>query len=147
MGFLDGLLKNAVSKVVNEATRSTIDAIKENIAPGNVTSQGSDPLRHADVYKKLRTILAQEFPRYEVKEKLSAVTFGGESSYMPYDFAIYEAGVPKLLIMVVYNNTCASKAYKQSRELGESQGITLINFVYAFENKPEYITNRLHEYL
>lgn len=156
MGFLNDFLKSTVSRVVNDAAHSAMDAIKENIAPANASSDSTnrtssdhaaDPLQNADAYKKLRVILAQEFPQYEVKEKVSAVTLGGSDCFMPYDFAVYEAGVPKLFIMVVYNNTCASKSYRQSRELCESQGITLINFVYAFENKPEYITNRLHEYL
>ena len=64
-----------------------------------------------------------------------------------YDGFYDEAHNPKLIIMIVSHNTCVSAAYKRSRELSEANGFTLINFVAVFENRMDYIVNRLHQYL
>lgn len=126
MGFLDSLLRKS-SNVSPRAERDTFE--------------------DKEVDEKLREILASEFPQYEVKEQVSPTTIGGEGKFLPYDFAVYENGQPKLFIMVVYNNTCASREYRWSKEQAEFAGVTMINFVYAFENKKDYMIDRLHQYL
>lgn len=165
MGFLDSLLKKTVSKVVSETANSVANTINNSLSQavgGSASSAGTssakkagggvlpgyEHLRHAMVDEKLDAVLAKEFPQYTVEKEVSATVFGGKDTYMPYSYIIYdEMHVPRLIIMVVYNNTCASAAYKRSRELAEAGGHTLINFVYAFENRLDYIINRLHQYL
>lgn len=106
-----------------------------------------DPFEDMDVDKKLRIILAEEFPQYEVKEQVSPTTIGGEGQFLPYDFAVYQNGQPKLFIMVVFNNTCGLRKYRWSKEQAERAGVTMINFVFGFSNKKEYMIDRLHQYL
>lgn len=161
MGFLDSLLRkssnavtsaaaravgNAVGEVVEDAAQSFVKGLK-NAGEEAKTKSSKDTFADKEVDEKLRELLAAEFPQYEVKEQVSPTTIGGEGKFLPYDFAIYENGQPKLFIMVVYNNTCASREYRWSKEQAERAGVTLINFVYAFENKKEYMSDRLHQYL
>lgn len=165
MGFLDSLLKKTVSKVVSETANSVANTINNSLSQavgGSASSAGAssakknndgmlpgyEHLRNAMVEEKLDAVLAKEFPQYTVEREVSATTFGGLDTYMPYSYVIYdEARNPKLIIMIVSRNTCASAAYKRSRELSEANGFTLINFVAAFENRMDYIVNRLHQYL
>lgn len=165
MGFLDSLLKKTVSKVVSETANSVANTINNSLsqavggsASSAVTSSakkagggmlpGYEHLRNAMVEEKLDAVLAKEFPQYTVEREVSATAFGGLDTYMPYSYVIYdEVRNPKLIIMIVSHNTCVSAAYKRSRELSEANGFTLINFVAAFENRMDYIVNRLHQYL
>lgn len=160
MGFLDSLLKKTVSKVVSETANSVANTINNSLsqAVGDSASSakksndgmlpGYEHLKNAMVEEKLDAVLAKEFPQYTVEHEVSATTFGGLDTYMPYSYVIYdEVRNPKLIIMIVSRNTCASAAYKRSRELSEANGFTLINFVAAFENRMDYIVNRLHQYL
>lgn len=127
MGFLDSLFKKKGN---------------DGMLPGY------EHLRNAMVEEKLDAVLAKEFPQYTVEREVSATAFGGLDTYMPYSYVIYdEVRNPKLIIMIVSHNTCVSAAYKRSRELSEANGFTLINFVAAFENRMDYIVNRLHQYL
>ncbi len=165
MGFLDSLLKKTVSKVVSETANSVANTINNSLSQavgGSASSAGAssakksndgmlpgyEHLRNAMVEEKLDAVLAKEFPQYTVEREVSATAFGGLDTYMPYSYVIYdEARNPKLIIMIVSHNTCVSAAYKRSRELSEANGFTLINFVAAFENRMDYIVNRLHQYL
>ncbi|MBQ8526902.1 MAG: hypothetical protein IJ429_00385 [Lachnospiraceae bacterium] len=170
MGFLDSLLRKSSNAVTSAAARAVGDVVGdvvEDAAHGFIkglknagegakekasatsakTKPAKDTFADKEVDDKLREILADEFSQYEVKEQVSPTTIGGEGKFLPYDFAVYENGQPKLFIMVVYNNTCASREYRWSKEQAEQAGVTMINFVYAFENKKDYMVDRLHQYL
>ncbi|MBQ6696138.1 MAG: hypothetical protein IJN16_05485 [Lachnospiraceae bacterium] len=171
MGLFDALL-NKGAKMLKQAATEAMENAAEEIFSGlketggstasastsrTSTSQegtsrvntpsGYEALEGEMVDDKLRSILAKEFAQYEVKEQVSPTTLGGTGKFLPYDFGIYENGVPKLFIMVVYNNTCAHRDYRWSKEEAARAGVPMINFVYAFENKIDYIINRLHQYL
>lgn len=163
MGFFESLLRkssNAVTSAAARAVGNAVGDVVEDAAQGlmknlkNAASEEKsqskavrDDFADKEVDEKLREILRAEFGQYEVKEQVSPETIGGEGKFLPYDFAVYENGQPKLFIMVVYNNTCASREYRWSKEQAENAGVTLINFVYAFENKKDYMIDRLHQYL
>jgi len=163
MGFFESLLRkssNAVTSAAARAVGNAVGDVVEDAAQGlmknlkNAASEEKsqskavrDDFADKEVDEKLREILRTEFGQYEVKEQVSPETIGGEGKFLPYDFAVYENGQPKLFIMVVYNNTCASREYRWSKEQAENAGVTLINFVYAFENKKDYMIDRLHQYL
>lgn len=165
MGLFDALLnkgakmlKQAASEAMENAAEEIFNGLKESgsstaststtrtAAPVS-TSTGYEALEDEMVDVKLRSILAKEFAQYEVKEQVSPTTLGGTGQFLPYDFGIYENGVPKLFIMVVYNNTCAHRDYRWSKEEAARAGVPMINFVYAFENNIDYMINRLHQYL
>lgn len=163
MGLFDSLLNKGV-KMLKEAAVDAIgdaaDDILDGLKTANATSQpigasqstldvprGYEDIAEETVDVKLRKILAKEFAQYEIKEQVSPTTLGGTGKFMSYDFAVYENGVAKLFIMVVYNNTCRQREYRWSKEEAAHAGVPMINFVCAFENKIEYIINRLHQYL
>ncbi len=172
MGLFDRLIREgakAITKVATEAIESVgddivrgIDSLTEMVenageTPATIVEPaeskaydvpvGYAGLEEEDVDKKLRAVLAKEFPQYEVREQVSPTTLGGTGKFRPYDFGIYENGAPRLFIMVVYGNTCAQREYRWSKEQAESAGVTMINFVYAFENRIDYMIDRLHQYL
>lgn len=149
MGFLDALL-NKGAKVLKEAVSDAIENAASEMLSNDTTTSSvntNSAMEDMDVIEKLRLILANEFPQYEVIEQVSPTTLGGTGNFLPYDFGVYEYGQPKLFIMVVYNNTCSHRDYRWSKEEAEKAGVTMINFVYAFENREDYIINRLHQYL
>lgn len=132
MGFLDSLLRSSARKTVkvNESVPTGYEDVAEEF-----------------VADKLRAVFAREFPQYEIKENVSPTTIGGTGEFMDYSFGVYENGVPKLFIMVVFSNDCARRTYRWSKEQAERAGVTMINFVAAFENRIDYIIDRLHQYL
>ncbi len=160
MGLFDSLL-NRGAKMLKEAAADAISDVADGILDG-VKSEGSavgskrraqdvpagyEDIANATVDMKLRKILEREFPQYEIREQVSPTAIGGTGTFKAYDFAVYENGIAKLFIMVVYNNTCAKRDYRWSKEEAARAGIPMINFVYAFENKIDYMINRLHQYL
>lgn len=97
--------------------------------------------------EKIAAVLSEEFPQYEVKKYVSPATIGGTGEFLDYTFGIYEGGAPKLFIMLIGKTTCSSRMYRWSKEQAEKAGVTLINFIEHYPNRPEYIKNRLHQYI
>lgn len=97
--------------------------------------------------EKIAAVLAEEFPQYEVKKYVSPTTIGGTGKFLDYTFGIYEGGAPKLFIMLVGKTTCGSRMYRWSKEQADKAGVTLINFVEHYPNRPEYIKTRLQQYI
>ena len=104
----------------------------------------SDPRSAAE---KIAAVLAEEFPQYEVRENVSPSTIGGTGRCLDYSFGVYENGEPKLFIMLVGKDTCGSRVYRWSKEQAEKAGVTMINFVEHYPNRPGYIKERLHQYI
>lgn len=170
MGFLDRLIKQSArqitSAVVKNATNTIIDELTGNgnkaqsqttpavqtttnpvVTVSEPVPAGYEGVADADVEIKLETVLAKEFPQYEIRKEVSPETIGGTGRFLNYSYGVYENGIPKLFIMLVGNNTCASRYYRWSKEAAQKAGVTLINFVPCFENKITYIIQRLHQYL
>lgn len=172
MGLFDSILKQGARRLISEVTSAAIDTvadeIKKNFTEGNSTTtttttakkeltleeivgykvpEGYEEVAEKDVEDKLRLVFQKEFSQYEIREQVSPTTIGGTGNFMPYSFGVYENGAPKLFIMVVYNNTCRERLYRWSKEEAEKAGVPLINFVFVFENRIDYIINRLHQYL
>ncbi len=177
MGLLDALMRSAKRKATRMAVNAIVDEISKGAqnknagqsqasvpnAQSNVAhNQASAPVVQSSaaqsqpaqpniedyfVTDKLDYVLKNEFSQYEVKRDVSPVTLGGSGKFKNYDFGVYENGVPKLFIMVVYSNTCSHREYRWSKEEAAKAGVPMINFVAAFDNKMDYVTNRLHQYL
>lgn len=157
MGLLDALIRRGRREVTRMAVNAIVDELGKNsgstqeTAPASTQAQQASPVASVNTYMsvedKLRKILAEDFAQYEVKENVSPVTLGGTGNFMPYSFGIYENGTPKLFIMVVSNNTCSQRLYRWSKEEAAKAGVTMINFVGHFENKMDYVKNRLQQYL
>ena len=102
-------------------------------------------------YEKTRTrimeILTIHFNMYQVKTDVSPTTLGGTGNFMNYTFGVYQSGKPVLFIMLVGKSTCRTRLYRWSKEQAENSGVKMINFVEHYPNRPEYVLNRLREYL
>ncbi|MBR5425485.1 MAG: hypothetical protein IK106_03080 [Clostridiales bacterium] len=158
MGFLDKLLGGAAKKALDDAignvTGKNSDEISGSTSYTNPAPQQQSPslppdyVPDLDVEQKLDKILASEFPSYQVAKEVPPTTMGGVGvNMMPYTYVISKDGQPKLIIMRCWNNTCASRGYRFSKEFAVSQGITLINFLENSPNEESYIIDRLHQYL
>lgn len=175
MGLFDSILKQGARRLISEVTNAAIDTvadeIKKNFTDGsdnnaiNTTTttvkkessleerlgykvpEGYEDVAEKMVEDKLRAVFQREFPQYEIREKVSPTTIGGTGNFRPYRFGVYENGTPKLFIMIVSHNTCRERLYRWSKEEAEKAGIPMINFVGLFENKIDYIIDRLHQYL
>lgn len=169
MGFLDSLLFNSARRVALDAARSAVDTISDELSAsvqnrmkngtpaaseaataktasaGN--TEGYEGLCSAGLERKLDAVLQKEFSQYTFRKEVSPAEFGGTGEFLPFSYVIYQGDTPKLILMMVSNNTCASRKYRWSKEQAQQSGVTLINFVYAFENRIDYIINRLHQYL
>lgn len=166
MGLLDSLMRSAKRKATRMAVNAIVDEISKSAQTKNAEAsapvQSSSPVVQSSVSQsqpkqsniedefidnKLDYVLKNEFPQYEIRKKVSPVTLGGTGKFMDYDLGVYENGTPKLFIMIVGSNTCSKREYRWSKEEAEKAGVPMINFVMAFSNKIDYITNRLHQYL
>ena len=164
MGFLDNLISKSTKKMISDIAKSAVNAVSEEwnkatdneaLRPANAarsTSEdavpaGYEALADAMAMDKVKAVMQREFPQYEVREDVSPTTLGGTGRFLPYSLGIYENNVPKLFIMQVYNNTCASRYYRWSKEEAAKAGVPLINFEAQYPNRIEYIINRLHQYL
>lgn len=96
---------------------------------------------------KIRKVLAECFPQYEVRENVSPVSIGGTGRFMNYSFGVYSAGAPKLFIMLIGKTTCSTRLYRWSKEQAQRSGVTMINFIEHYPNNVSYIRDRLQKYL
>lgn len=120
-----------------------------NQAAADTASAGS--VRYADdgipAEVKIRQVLAESFPQYQVSENVSPSTIGGQGRFMNYSFGIYSAGSPRLFIMLVGKTTCSTRLYRWSKEQAAKSGVPMINFVEHYPNNVNYIMERLQKYL
>jgi hypothetical protein len=135
----------ALGKLVEEATAlaEAEKEAKETVSAASSANQGIT----VPVEVKLRNIIGNQFPEYQLRENVSPAELGGPADGMNYSFAVCDGSAVKLLIMIIGRNTCTHKDYKISKAYAEQAGITMINFIAHFENTVPYITERLHNYL
>lgn len=132
----------ALGKLVGEAA-----ALQENEKQSATAAVSANQGIVVPVEVKLRNIIGNQFPSYQLRENISPAELGGPADGMDYSFAVCDGVSVKLLIMIIGRNTCAHKDYKVSKAFAEEAGITMINFIAHFENTVPYITERLHNYL
>ena len=92
-------------------------------------------------------VIADEFPKYEVRENVSPTEIGGTGKFMNYSIVVCDGAAPKLFIMIIGKTTTTHREYRWSRQEAEKRGYTFLNFVEHYPNTIEYIKDRLHKYL
>ncbi len=174
MGLLDSILRRATNRVANAAADRVVDQVVDSIR-GNGTSQktnyntgaqntnsqpSTQPANNAvpedafgegycdaaECRKRILACLSQNFASYSVQEN-AASSIMGENGGMPYSIAVYQGGTVKLLIMIIGKTTCQLRKYRFSMEAAKRNGVTMINFVGHYPNRPDYICDRLRQYL
>lgn len=172
-GISNGVSKalgNVVEKEVTKKTEKELNEIADNLNEAAQTTSASEGNKEAieklkqavDNYTayvkgmseeaiaaaaKILTVLREQFPQYIVRTNVSPTTLGGKGSFLNYNFGVYEGDTPKLFIMLVGRNTCATRLYRWSKEEAQKNGVTMINFVEHYPNEVEYIKERLQQYL
>lgn len=139
---------------LRRAAESYAAAVDEAAKNAGYVADGSAE-KSPDYYKedgipaavKIRQVLAECYPQYEVRENVSPATLGGAGKFMNYSFGVYSAGAPKLFIMLVGKTTCRTRLYRWSKEEAARNGVTMINFIEHYPNSVLYIRDRLQKYL
>lgn len=156
-GNMESTAKETNSAFSNlaRATENYANALDQAAKNSNYAAAPVNYSDNANIYEedgidaavKIRKVLAESFPQYEVRENVSPTTIGGTGRFMNYSFAVYSAGSPKLFIMLVGKTTCSTRLYRWSSEQAGKAGVTMINFVQHYPNNVNYIKNRLQSYL
>ncbi len=134
------LRDTAVNESVTEERKVNRSSEKRIYAlPRKSLTENSDTVRTAGI---IRNELSA-YSSYDVKEDYS---FAGADAQNA-SFAVFSNGAPKLYIMLVGKSTCSSHAYLEAKRKAVSEGVSIVNFVEHFENKPEYVKERIAEYL
>ena len=141
-------LKKALDEIkeeygVQETSKPSSTSSYEKYFPEDYDSD-TDP---RSCREKILAVLADEFPRYDVRENVSPAEIGGTGRFMNYSIGVYDGREPNLFIMIIGKTTTAHREYRWSRQEAEKRGYTFLNFVEHFPNLPEYISERLHKYL
>ncbi len=140
-------LRRAAENYANVMEKAAKDAGYTDKGPAQSVSDEYFAEDEIEASVKIRSVLAESFPQYEVRENVSPATIGGEGRFMNYSFGVYSAGVPKLFIMLVGKTTCSTRNYRWSKEQAQKSGVTMINFVEHYPNNVNYIRERLQKYL
>ena len=145
-------LKKEVEGKTGVTFEETVQSIKDDFpsTEGNVPSEASIYDDYEDgktARQRILEILADKFPRYEVKENVSPTTIGGTGKFMNYSIGVYDGAKPVLFIMLIGKTTTAHREYRWSRQEAERRGYYFINFIEHYPNRPEYIEERLRKYL
>jgi len=137
-----------VSEQIKERTKdmdlSELTGEKEEIKAEYLEEDESDT---RSCREKILQVLADDFPKYEVKENVSPLTIGGTGKFMNYSIGVYDGDEPKLFIMIIGKTTTSHREYRWSREEAEKKGYVFLNFIEHYPNRPEYIKERLAKYL
>ena len=141
-------LKNEFEKETGVSVSGAVQSIKDESSSSSCGSSVYEDYEDGmTARQRILGILADKFPKYEVKENVSPATIGGTGRFMNYSIAVYDGNVPKLFIMLIGKTTTAHREYRWSRQEAEKRGYSFINFVEHFPNRPEYIEERLRKYL
>lgn len=162
MGLFDKLLKMGADKLVQEASNHISKALDGKTATAAkstpVHEKGARPARDGkdwemkvingkNVYDKLEACFSVHFSDYEVRKDVSPTEFGGEDSARPFTYVLYLSGEAKAVVMVTRHNQDARKAYRLAQEAARKAGLPFINFFSHFDNREDYILDRLSKYL
>ena len=148
MGFLDSLLKRDSRKFVSDIVDKAVDN-----AASTVSNKISDTVqektgfgKNANVYDKIKQVVATEFTDCELRENVSATEMGAERGAASYTYGIYRNGAPVIMINVfVDRNAYSLKRYRLAKEAAEFSGVAHLNFFSHLPNEVSYITARLRE--
>lgn len=139
--------QNLANQTANTLSKSASDINKATQELSSAAAQVKTAADGVEASVKIRKVLSESFPSYEVRENVSPTTIGGTGKFMNYSFGVYSGGAPKLFIMLVGKTTCSSRLYRWSKEQAQKSGVTMINFVQHYPNEVEYIRQRLAKYL
>lgn len=155
MGLFDKLLKMGADKHISKALDGkTATAAKSTPVHEKGARAARDErdwemkvINGKNVYDKLEACFSVHFSDYEIRKDVSPAEFGGEDSARPFTYVLYLSGEAKAVVMVTPHNQDAGKAYRQAMDAANKAGLPFINFFTHFDNREDYILDRLSRYL
>ena len=144
---LDTLTENLPENVNKESSRveNTVRPQTQAVKPEELPEDYG--VSERPLYAQIERTLREEFPQLVIRKNVSPAEFGGRKSYRPYSFVVYEAEKPIGFIMVIPHNRDNNNAFRGAVQISSKAGFPLIRFYEQFENKQDYVVNRLHERL
>lgn len=173
MGFLDNLFKKEARKIISGVVDSVVDEVVDNIRDGRngsaavtsasdagaaSTSYSTSKTASAkadyfnedfaespeDIDRFVKSIVAEEWSGYELRENISATELGAEKRARDYTYGLYLNGVPKAMILVLplshqYKNVDTRLAHKACKE----RGVFCMNLLPHMPNTRSYIAAML----
>lgn len=163
MGLFDKLLKMGANKLVQEASSQISKALdgktahtasrsepvhKKSVKPrGRGDDWEMKVINGKNVYDKLESCFHTHFADYEIRRDVSPADFGGAADARCFTYVLYLNGEAKAVVMVTPHNQDARKAYRQAMDAANKAGLPFINFFTHFDNREDYILDRLSRYL
>lgn len=146
MGFLDSLLKREARKFVSDIVDKAVDNAASTVSDkvSNTVQEKTGFGKSANVYDKIKQVVATEFSDCELRENVSATEMGAEAGAASYTYGIYRNGAPVVMINVFTDrNAYRLKRYRLAKEAAEYNRVAHLNFFSHLPNEVSYITERL----
>ncbi len=163
MGFLDKFSKtiNIVGKTVAKGVESALEKAANTSADNTATQSQpatrqeaffkmpAQPMSEEALLNRLRAVIGNDFPECQVQVNVVAITFDPTVHPMakPLSLLVSNAGAPVLAIAVVTANNYRSMPVVSTKKAVEAQKIPYVRFFCEYENRTDYISNRLAGYL
>ena len=149
MKLFGDLLKKEAKKMLSEALtgqKHNSNQHDSGQSTGQSSTNRSGDNDETDVKERIRRVIADHYSAYEVKENVSPVEFGGTRGMSSFSFVMYQGGVARLTILVLYDsNGYRRKAVRQAHEISEQAGAKCINIMQYFPSTYDYINRRIQE--
>lgn len=164
MGFLDSMLRRAVSRAVDTAVDSVMDSVlgKKEQTTVNV-SAGTDSTAKENaaatkrencsgerlLRQRIEEIAAKEKPEYELRQKVSTSEVNAPKGAKPFfDYGFYRDGALVAAIMILDNNNAyCRRNVRLAQQACRDQRVGYMNFMSYMMNRPEYISKQLDKNL
>lgn len=108
----------------------------------------SHPYDEKPLDERITYVLQNDYPQYEIGQKISAGAFGAPEQARDYDFVLYENGQPKLtIIMLDDRNHYKLRAVRLAHEASEQAGVPCMNIMTYLPSTVAYIQQIVAEKL
>ncbi len=170
MGFLSDLLKREARKVISNVVSNVADGVidtfgnteekSEQAARGTVaqhtkssagTVSTSPDEEHCGgeesiVNERIEKIAAEEWVGYELRKNIPASEMGAAAGARDYSYGLYLNGVPKAMILVMWDPTgYRKKNTRLSHEACQAKGVYCMNLMLHLPNRRSYISEQLRK--
>ncbi len=150
MGLLDKLLKIGAEKLaegLSEVYKNTSSAGNNTSRPGMKDDWEMRVIDGKNVYDKLENCFSRHFSDYRVRMDVKPQEFGGNVHARNFTYVLYLDGDAKAVVMVTAHNHERKAEYRLAKQAAEAAGLPFINFFSHFDNREEYVFDRLSRYL
>lgn len=149
MGFFGDFLSKKMKKAVSDVVGTAVEGVYHaNGFAGENSHDADDACRgEADLRKRIETIVATEWPDYELRRNVPSSEFGAsEGARKEYSYGIYRNGIVVAMIMLLDgNNEYRLKEVRLAQQACKDQRIPYMNFMTYMANHRSYISKRFKD--